>query len=128
MSRSGTPAVGSTGQAPRPAHGWLLDLAAEAEHAGHVPFVVPNVLKLIPSEARAQAAHGRVECGWRRRTDDSDAESPEVIDVDVRVPDGIEADVVLPDGSRHTVAAGHHTFHATVPLPAHAQVRTSPSN
>ncbi|MER6327314.1 alpha-L-rhamnosidase [Streptomyces coelicoflavus] len=38
-------------------HGWLLDLAAETEHTGHVPFVVPNVLKLIPGEAREKAAH-----------------------------------------------------------------------
>lgn len=28
-------------------HNWLLDLRAEAEHSGYVPFVVPNVLKLI---------------------------------------------------------------------------------
>ncbi|MFB8777599.1 alpha-L-rhamnosidase [Streptomyces broussonetiae] len=38
-------------------HGWLLDLAAETEHGGHVPFVVPNVLKFIPGEARAKVAH-----------------------------------------------------------------------
>ncbi|MEU2257746.1 family 78 glycoside hydrolase catalytic domain [Nocardia xishanensis] len=32
-------------------HSWLLDLRAETEHAGYVPFVVPNVLKLAPREA-----------------------------------------------------------------------------
>lgn len=35
-------------------HGWLLDLAAETEHAEYVPFVVPNVLKYVPREARAK--------------------------------------------------------------------------
>ncbi|MEU1970866.1 family 78 glycoside hydrolase catalytic domain [Microbacterium sp. NPDC019599] len=34
-------------------HNWLLDLRVEAEHSGFVPFVVPNVLKLIPAERRA---------------------------------------------------------------------------
>ena len=32
-------------------HGWLLDLAAEVEHIGYVPWVVPNVLKLAPEDA-----------------------------------------------------------------------------
>ncbi|MFF0771207.1 family 78 glycoside hydrolase catalytic domain [Nonomuraea wenchangensis] len=36
-------------------HGWLLDLAVETEHSGHVPFVVPNVLKLAPAEVRAKS-------------------------------------------------------------------------
>lgn len=31
-------------------HSWLLDLAAETDHSGYVPFVVPNVLKLIPRD------------------------------------------------------------------------------
>ena len=31
-------------------HSWLLDLAVETRHSGYVPFVVPNVLKLIPRE------------------------------------------------------------------------------
>lgn len=41
-------------------HGWLLDLAVETEHSGHVPFVVPNLLKLMPAEAREKTAslHG----------------------------------------------------------------------
>lgn len=32
-------------------HNWLLDLRAETEHSGYVPFVVPNVLKYIPRES-----------------------------------------------------------------------------
>ncbi|NJP90912.1 family 78 glycoside hydrolase catalytic domain [Nonomuraea sp. FMUSA5-5] len=36
-------------------HGWLLDLAVETEHSGYVPFVVPNVLKHAPVEARAKS-------------------------------------------------------------------------
>ncbi|MFF9778615.1 family 78 glycoside hydrolase catalytic domain [Streptomyces sp. NPDC013978] len=38
-------------------HGWLLDLAAETEHAGHVPFVVPHVLKYMAPEAHESVAH-----------------------------------------------------------------------
>lgn len=29
---------------------WLRDLRAEAAHAGHVPFIVPNIFDLIPEE------------------------------------------------------------------------------
>lgn len=32
-------------------HNWLLDLRLETEHSGYVPFVVPNVLKLVPRES-----------------------------------------------------------------------------
>jgi alpha-L-rhamnosidase len=32
-------------------HNWLLDLRAETQHAGYVPFVIPNVLKLASKEA-----------------------------------------------------------------------------
>lgn len=31
-------------------HGWLLDLKAETEHSGYVPFVVPDLLKLATPE------------------------------------------------------------------------------
>ena len=32
-------------------HGWLLDVAEETRHTGHVPFVVPDVLKLAQDPA-----------------------------------------------------------------------------
>ncbi|GAA5196869.1 alpha-L-rhamnosidase [Microbacterium jejuense] len=37
-------------------HGWLQDLAAETAHSGYVPFVVPNVLKLIPRDSLGVSA------------------------------------------------------------------------
>ncbi|WP_019611277.1 alpha-L-rhamnosidase [Nocardiopsis sp. CNS-639] len=37
-------------------HGWLADLHEETKASGHVPFVVPNVLKLVPREALGENA------------------------------------------------------------------------
>ncbi|MEU1167337.1 family 78 glycoside hydrolase catalytic domain, partial [Streptomyces sp. NPDC005921] len=38
-------------------HGWLVDLAVETEHAGYVPFVVPDIPKHMSREAHEHVAH-----------------------------------------------------------------------
>src|SRR5690606_30070311 len=45
-------------------HGWLLDVQAEIELSGFVPFVVPDLLKLIKGPDGTIGRHQAPTCVW----------------------------------------------------------------